>query len=256
MSQERFEAEPERKLLAELSALADGSLEPHRAHELRNLIAASPELGERYQRERRAVRALQSLSADRAPSSLRFVIDAKRHRTARRQGRFLYGGVLAAAVAGVVALVVLLLPGGSPGAPSISQAAALAFRGAAFAAPPVRGERLKAAVDDVYFPNWGRLHWHAVGQRVDHVGGKLAMTVYYQRDQSEIAYTILAAPPLSRPRTPTLHLYGIELQSFAFRGRPVVTWRKSGHTCILSGSGVPKAEFARLAGWTLAEPNS
>jgi hypothetical protein len=36
----------------------------------------------------------------------------------------------------------------------------------------------------------------------------------------------------------------------------VVTWRKGGHTCILSGSGVPKAEFARLAGWTLAEPNS
>jgi hypothetical protein len=202
------------------------------------------------------VLALQSLSIDRAPTSLRIAIDTKRHRMPRRQGRLLYGGALAAAVAGVVALLVLLLPGGSPGAPSVSQAAALAFRGPVFAAPQVRGTTLSAAVEDVYFPNWGLLHWHAIGQRIDHVGGKLAMTVYYQGHHRQIAYTILAAPPLPLPRVPMLHLDGVDLQSFALRGRLVVTWRKGGHTCILSGSGVPKAEFARLAGWTLAEPNS
>ena len=254
MSQERFEAEPDRRVLAELSALADGSLDPRRAVELRNLIAASPELGERYQRERNAVLALQSLRGDRAPTSLRIAIDSKRHRMPRRQGRLLYGGALAATVAGVVALVVLLLPGGSPGAPSVSQAAALAFRGAVFGAPPARGATLKADVDEVYFPNWGRLHWHAFGQRVDHVGGKLAVTVYYEWEHKQIAYTILAAPPLNRPRSQMLHLNGINLQSFALRGRLVVTWRRDGHTCILSGSGVSAAELARLAGWKASAP--
>jgi hypothetical protein len=53
-----------------------------------------------------------------------------------------------------------------------------------------------------------------------------------------------------------LHLSGVDLQSFALRGRLVVTWRKGGHTCILSGSGVPRAELAKLAGWTVADVSS
>ena len=36
------------------------------------------------------------------------------------------------------------------------------------------------AIEDLYFPNWGsRLHWHAIGQRTDHINGRVAVTVYY-----------------------------------------------------------------------------
>jgi hypothetical protein len=253
MPDQPFEAEPDRRILAELSALADGTLEPRRAVEVRELIAASPELGERYERERRAVLALQSLSADRAPANLRFAIETKRRRTPARRGRLLYGGALAASVAAVVALLVLLLPGGSPGAPSISQAAALALRGSALNAPLPNRQRedtLSADVGLLYFPNWSRrFHWHAVGQRVDRLGGHLAVTVYYRKDHRQIAYTILASPPLSWTDSRMRHLDGIELQSFTMRGRLVVTWRRGGHTCVLSGEGVSTAELAKLAGW-------
>ena len=59
-------------------------------------------------------------------------------------------------------------PPGTPGAPTISQAVALATRGPAMPAPAVihrgPGTRLTAGVDLVYFPDWHRtLGWRAVG---------------------------------------------------------------------------------------------
>jgi hypothetical protein len=267
VSEDKTGAEPNPRILAEISALADGTLEPRRAAELRELIDASPELAARYQRERRAVVALQSLSADRAPASLRLAIEARRQEHPRRRRarlplaagfarvRGLYGGALAAgaAAAAVVALLVLLLPGGAPGAPTVSEAAALALRGPALTAPPndpLHRGRLRADVQDVYFPDWS---WgfglRAIGQRVDRLGGKLAVTVFYGHNSSEVAYTILDTPPLRWPGSRMLHLDGIELQSFTTHGRLVVTWRRAGHTCVLSASGMTIPELAKLAGW-------
>lgn len=250
MSKERNKVEPSPKVLAELSAMADGTLEPSRAAKLRELIASSPELGERYERERRAVLALQSLSADAAPASLRFAIETRRHRVHRRRPRPLYGGALVAAAAALAAALVLLLPGGTPGAPSVSQAAELALHGPALPPPAAEGDKLAVGVGEVYFPNWKHwFGWRAVGQRTDHLDGKLAVTVYYGLAGKRIAYTILAAPPLRRPGSRMLHLDGIDLQSFMTRGRLVVTWRRGGHTCVLSGAGMTTAQLAVLAGW-------
>ena len=50
--------EPAPEVLAELSALADGTLDPERAAAVRDRIASSPELRTRYEREQRAVAAL------------------------------------------------------------------------------------------------------------------------------------------------------------------------------------------------------
>jgi hypothetical protein len=149
---------------------------------------------------------------------------------------------------------VLLLPGGSPGAPSVSEAAALALRGPALAAPandPSHRGRLRADVDEVYFPDWSwGFGWRAVGQRIDRLDGKLAVTIFYRHDSRRIAYTILTSPPLRRPGSQMLHLDGIELQTLTSHGRMVVTWRRAGHTCILSGVGATTGELAKLAGWT------
>ena len=251
MSEQKREAEPDAKVLAELSALADGTLDPKRADVVREQIATSPELRERYDSELRAVDALRELRADRAPSALRIALDTRQHRAPNRRGRRIYAGALGAAVAAVVLALVLLLPGGSPGAPSISQAATLATRGAALPAPAEQGPMLGTNVQDTYFPNWRRsFHVWPSGERTDRLNGRLAVTVFYtDRFKQEIAYTILAMPPLRWKTARITHVKGVALQSFVQDGRRVVAWRRDGHTCVLSASGVSVTRLAALAAW-------
>lgn len=242
--------EPDAKLMADLSALADGSLDPKRAETVSELIASSPALRERYEREQRAVAILHELRDDRAPHSLRVAVDAGR--APRRRTRLFPVGALAATVAAAVVLLVLLLPGGSPGAPSVSEAAALALKGPALPAPARGpGMKLNEDVQEIYFPNWEWFHWRASGARTDKLDGKLAVTVYYTntKDSRQIAYTIVAAPPLRRPGSQMMQLGGIRLQTFVKNGRLVVTWERAGHTCVLSGPGVTVEQLAKLAGW-------
>ncbi len=123
--------EPRASELAELSALADDTLDPARRAAVEARIAASPELTARYERERRVVLALrEARSTDRAPERLRARIDAARptRATATRR-RFAYSGGLAGALAAIALALVLALPSGGPGAPSVADAAALATRG-------------------------------------------------------------------------------------------------------------------------------
>jgi anti-sigma factor RsiW len=124
-------SEPTVRELAELSALADGTLDAGRREEVRARIEASPELSALYERELRVVNALHAAgAADRAPARLRARIEARRPgRTRRASRRVIYGGGLVAALGAVVLALVLVLPAGTPGAPSLSQAAALGLRG-------------------------------------------------------------------------------------------------------------------------------
>jgi anti-sigma factor RsiW len=243
--------EPDARTVAELSALADGTLDPGRVAAVRELIARSPSLSQRYDREREAVVALQALRADRAPARLKVEIGTRRPPARKPMPRLAFGGALAGAVVAAVAVIVLLLPGGSPGAPSVSQAAALSLRGPAMAAPLADrtqgGTRLKQDVEEVYFPNWSWRGWRATGQRVDRLNEQRAVTVYYQRGARQIAYTILAAPALRWPGTAQRQVHGVEFQSFTARGRTIITWRRTGHTCVLSGAGVSADTLAKLA---------
>jgi hypothetical protein len=242
-------AEPDGRILAKLSALADGTLDPARVAAVRELITRSPELTRRYERERQAVEAMQAVRADRAPAALRFQLSAPRAR--RSRSRLIYVGALGSAVAAAVAALVLLLPGGTPGAPSVSEAAALALRGPVMSAPAKHlGSKLNQDVQGAYFPDWSRLGWKAVGQRIDRLGARLAVTVYYAWRGKQLAYTILTAPALPWPGSTTRVIHGIELQKLAAGKRLIITWRRTGHTCVLSGSGISPDELARLAART------
>jgi hypothetical protein len=243
--------------MAQLAALADGKLDPERAAALRQQIAASPELSKRYEREQRAVAALGMVRDDRAPAALRARIESERRRRSRtplpRLGTA-WGTAAVAALAAAALALVLLLPAGTPGGPSVSQAASLALRGSAMAAPQpggaVPGVTLNRDVEEVYFPNWSKkFGWWAEGQRVDKIGGRKAVTVYYSRGGQRIAYTILTAPALKLPNATTTGVNGTKVQAFSLGGRQVVTWRRAGHTCVLSGVGVSAAELSRLAAW-------
>lgn len=242
--------------LADLSSLADGTLDAARRPDVEAWITGSPELRALYERERRAVELLHRARAtDRAPASLRARIEAQRpSRAVRTRRRVTFGAAFAGAIAVVALAVVLLLPSGTPGAPSVSQAAALALRGSAFTAPVpdprAPNARLKQDVQDVYFPNWASTFgWTAVGQRFDHINGRLAMTVYYKSRGRLIAYTIVQAPALKQPAASVSTLHGTALRTLKLNGRWVITWERANHTCVLSGASVSPAVMRTLAAW-------
>ena len=242
--------------LAELSALADGTLDPARRETVEAHISASPELSALYERERRVVTALhQARESERAPATLRSRIEASRPtKRARTRRRIAFAGATAGALAAVALAVVLALPSGAPGGPSVSDAAALAVRGPMQGAPvpdPSNpAARLSQNVGDVYFPNWtDSFHWRAVGARTDELDGRQAVTVFYNWKGKRLAYTIVASPALAQPAAHTTWRDGTELRTLTTDGRLVVTWRRGNVTCVLSGSGVTAAELQKLAAW-------
>lgn len=231
--------------LAELSALADGTLDPARRQEVEARVAASPELRDRLEQERRAVAMLAAARGrDRAPSHLRARIEAAGgEKTAARAARPLRIGLAGAAVA-VAAALALVLPSGTPGAPSVSQAAALGARGATTAAPAPQtpgAPELPLGVGRLRFPNWEpTLGWRATGQRADRLRGRRVLTVYYSSAGHTLAYSIVSGSALPRPSG------NYYIQSFRQDGRTVVSWRQGGHTCVLSAAGVPERVLAGL----------
>ncbi len=248
--------QPTPRELAELSALADGTLDPARRAQLEARIAGSSELSALYERERRVVELLHAAgAADRAPAGLRARIAAQRPSGApRARRRLVYGGSLAGALAIIVLAAVLVLPAGSPGSPSVSQAAALALlpRTAPPPMPDPDNPKVQLGVNEqgVYFPNWQSDGFVATGQRRDRIHGREATTVFYEWKGHRIGYTIVGAPALRSPAAGVKWLNGIELQTLALDGRQVVTWARHGRTCVLSGPGVQAGLLRKLAAST------
>jgi hypothetical protein len=102
--------------VAELAALADGSLAPERRAALEARVAASSELADRLAEQQRAVSLTQSAASEvQAPAALRASVEAQRRaRRGPTHGRFV---LLGAAVATVlaVAIGVAALRSGSSG---------------------------------------------------------------------------------------------------------------------------------------------
>src|SRR5450755_502045 len=239
--------------LAELSALADGSLEPARQPAVEAWIESSPELVELYERERAAVGVLRQAAVERAPARLRLRIQSQRVSPPRRS-RVVGYGALAGALAAAAVAVALVLPGGAPESPSVSQAAGLALRGPSAPAPPPDSADPRAKLADrfqeVYFPNYSAtLGWRAVGLRSDRLDGRPTETIYYQRRDALVAYTIVGSPALSPPSGLVTRLNGFELRAYSLAGRTVVTWQRAGHTCMLSAARVPLQMLEQLAGY-------
>lgn len=247
-----------RRDIADLAMLADDSLPPARRAEVEARIAAASGGSALLENERRAVEALRGVARMRAPASLRERIAADRARaggTLRRR-RTVLGGGLAGALAVLALALVLILPGGAPGSPSVSQAASLALRGPNSPPPPPgrdgRRTVLSRDVEEVYFPNWTGIGWKATGERVDRLEGRLLDTVYYSGYGKRIAYTIVGGSALAVPSSAALsRLNNTQLRSIARGNRLIVTWRRGGHTCILSGARVHDAVLLHLAAWKL-----
>ena len=238
--------------LAELAALADGSLPPEQRAILEARVAASPRLRELLDEQERAAAAVRGRE-EMAPPSLRARVRALRGEERSRSRRRVVIGAALVATATALALA-LVLPAGEPSGPTVAEAAVPTGAAPTGPAPRPYADRpsvLRAEVDEVEFPNWARgSGWRPSGTRTDRVRGRDTTTVFYERGGRRIAYTIVSGTALSEPKAAARSIRaGTPLRTLALRGRLVVTWRREGHTCILSGAGVPADELSALAAW-------
>jgi hypothetical protein len=239
--------------LAELAALADGTLPPDRRAELEARVAKSPALAARLEQQRGVATAVKSVSVE-APARLRARIEAERTRrkSGRRWALFTGSGLATAAAAAL--LLLLVLPGNVGGGPSVAQAASLATRPPTSGAPslkPGAPTLLESNMEGVPFPSWSsKFGWRTVGARSDRLDGRRALTVFYEKGGRRIGYTILSGSALKAPeQAKRTRREGTALRTLRLDGRRVVTWLRAGHTCILSGSDVADEVLVELAAW-------
>jgi hypothetical protein len=260
-----MESEPGSRLsveeMAELAALADGTLPAERRAEVEARVAASSELGELLERQRQALLATRALAAEDVPAPLlaavaarRDALGATRIRSRRVVPRLALAGLVSVAAV-VVAAVVL---SGGPGAATVAEAAELASQPPTAPAPApagTAGTRLAAGVEGVPFPDFAQTYgWRALGVRRDRIGGRDATVVFYGKDGRRLGYVIVAGGGLPRPAgAKATVIRRVEYQTLRLSGRLGVTWRRGGHTCVLTG-GATRAELIKLAAWPLSPP--
>lgn len=234
----------------DLAALADGRLTGRRAAALEARVASEPALAAALARQRSASTSTRhAAAAISAPSSLRERIDAApRARASARRRRALVPAVAVLAVAALAA--VLVLPSGTPGGPSVVEAAALAQRPAVEPAPrPVTGKLLDRRAAGLPFPDWlQKFGWRAVGARTDTLDGRRMTTVFYAKGAQRIAYTIVGGAALDEPDGSDRVVEGTRVRLVRAGQRALVTWQRRGHTCVLSGTADPET-LRKLAGW-------
>jgi anti-sigma factor RsiW len=241
--------------MAELAALADGTLPAERRGPLEARVAASPELRELLDRQKRAVAATRAAATEPVPASLRTSVEGRirKPRKAHAPRRLVPGLALGGAVAAIAAVLVALVLTGGPGGPTVADAARLAASPPSEPAPGRAGDswsRLDARVDSVAFPDFTRAFgWKPVGMRRDKVDGRAATVVYYEKGGKRIGYVILAGSALESPSgAHSVERRGVRYKALAVDGRPTVTWERLGHTCVLTGPA-SRSELLALASW-------
>jgi anti-sigma factor RsiW len=249
--------------MADLCALADGTLPAGRRDEVETRVAASPELQEALERQRRSVVATRMLAVeDEVPGSLRAAVTARSgaRRTSRGRSLGLVPRIALAGAAAVIAAVVaaVVLTSG-PGAPTVAAAAALATRAPTGPPPPsagAGGTKLALSVDGVSFPDFnGFAGWRAAGVRDGHIGGRDTTVVFYEKKGRRIGYVIVAGSGLARPTAGKTTVIGqVKYQTLRLHGRLAVTWRRDGRTCVLIGQA-SRAELLTLASWPPSPPS-
>jgi len=239
---------------AELVALADGSLAPERAAAIEARVAESPELATALAQQRQAVTLLrEAAAATEAPLALRERLERDRARLAgpRRRRRLVSVFAAAGSLAAVVLVAALVGVSGGPGAPSVAEAAALGAKAPTAPVSAASPQLLAADQSGVAFPNWeAKFGWKATGKRVDDLGDRTATTVFYRKGANRIAYTIVSGKALGDPDNfAQVKLNGVDLKVFSTGNPKDVTWLRQGHSCVMTGKGVPTAKLLELASW-------
>jgi hypothetical protein len=245
----------------ELAALADGSLGLERRERLLLRAQASPELTGELRAQRQAVAIVRAVQVEAPPSLHRSIQQLTATApSARARGplpRPSPAGALAVAALVGTAVLLALNTGLNTGAsttPTVLEASVLAMRPAAIPAPaenPRDRRNLVSSVEGIPYPYWNkRFGWWASGARVDRFEGRAITTVFYANHRAQrIGYSIVAGQALPAAGGRVLERGGVRFRLLEASGASVVTWRRSGHTCILASSGVGAETLLRLATW-------
>jgi hypothetical protein len=237
----------------ELTRLADGSLPADQQADLLARIRQSPELTAALAEQERAVTMLRSVDAP-APAALRARVDELTSPTpTRRAPRWRRAMVLpgATAIAAVAAAVVVLVSGGGA-APTVPAAARLALAAATLPTPavdPHQAENLSLRAAGIPFPAWGVENgWIPNGARTDTVDGRKITTVFYVgRSGGRIGYAITDGAPLSGVHGSSVTRYGVRFTLQRANGAQLISWVRSGHTCVIAGRTVSYRTLLALA---------
>ena len=238
----------------DLAALADGSLPAGRRARVEEAVAASPQLQADIAAQRRVLAAIHDTASEQAPAALRARVSLAR--PPRRRAVMRARPVTAVAAAGLAAVsaAVAVLAVGTSGGLTVAQASEVAAR--PVQAPAPKPGRDSAALPGLRAAGLSYPYWHdafgyrATGVRYDRLGNRLATTVFYARGDARVAYTIVAGPALPAGQTTNSTVRdGVSLWSLSAHGRMVVTWVRSGHTCVLTGQGATLPTLLSLASW-------
>jgi len=243
----------------ELARLADGSLPASRQAELRAEVKRSPVLARALAEQERTIAMLRSADVP-APDSLRMRVEDLTRAAAvpRRRSHFRLEGALpratalAAVAAVAVVVIVLLAGGGSASGPSLRQTARLALASATMPAPSEGSTKtlsLAVSTAGIPFPYWERsVGWRAIGTRADTLSGRRIVTVFYAgRAGHRVGYAIVPGAPVPVGGGATVRHDGIAFRLLGEGSARLVTWLRSGHTCVIAGREVSDRTLLRLA---------
>jgi hypothetical protein len=167
-----------------------------------------------------------------------------------RRARPLAGALAGAVIAAV--LIVALSSGGGGHTLNLRSAAAPTLLASTIPAP-IRSDHsqfLTAAVGAVRFPYLeDAFGWRSSGSRTDTIDGRAVTTVFYSRGAARIGYAIYGVPSPSSAGGVVHSEGGTRYRVLSGNGAAIISWKREGHLCVMSGRGTSAQELIRLAGW-------
>jgi len=252
-----------------ITSLVDGTASDSERAALEEWAGRNPEIAREVEKQRHVAHELRTSGPPIPPRLLAHL--QERNAAGRREAadaptprRWLAGwraGAVAAAAVVVAAVVVVLATKPFSGAarPSIPAAAQLAFAPSTTSAPTAKNSRLlDVSYAGITYPNY-RPQFGAIptGQRLDSIGGREALTVFYRlRDGSRLSYTVFSGPPVPLPRAARAVVFkGVPLRTFSTGSRlSVVTLVRYGRTCVLAAQTPRDVVLGLAAAPVLAQP--
>jgi hypothetical protein len=242
----------------QIAPLADGSLTGAARDELAARVEASPALRTQLREQERAVALMRATEKVAAPASLRAAVNeltapsaaARSHRIAAPRWRPRLFVPLATGLAVAIAAVVIAVQG-TP-APTVTQTARLALAPAT-APPPAEQtanrDLLSAHVGNIPFPSYQEeVGWKATGLRRDSLHGRTVTTVFYRaRNGTRAGYSIVSGDTLADPQGSAVTTHGVRYTFARVGSARLVTWRRSGHTCVIASHSLSDRTLLTLA---------
>jgi hypothetical protein len=256
----RSKPSPEEQQAQAITRLVDGT--PESADPALSDWAARPEIQRQVAAQRRVARDLRT-GGPAVPERLVNSVEAKvraaygprtasagsRWRASRRLWQPAAGAIALAAVC--AAIVVVVVGNSASSGPSIPAAAGLAFAPPKGPAPaPQNSKLLDVSYAGVAYPNYAKFSVPPTGTRLDRIGGRPALTVFYRlADGTRLSYTVFSGKPVSLPADARSVVYeGVPLRVFSTpSGLSVVTLVRFGRTCVLAAHTRPDVVLSLAA---------